>query len=392
MDLERTEEQQLLAETVDALLDKRYDANTRLALLRSADPGGSADMWQQYAALGLLGLPFDERYGGAGMGVDELAVVMESFGRALVLEPYLATVVLGASLVAAAGTPDQKSALLPGVAAGTTRLALAHLEAASRWSLTDIAATARPDESRPDGSGWTVSGAKIAVLGGDVADHVLVTARVPDGSIGVFVVDAGAAGVVHDRYRMQDGSGGADVVFADAPGVALGDPAHALAAVEHVLDVATAALCAEAVGAMERMVWLTVDYLRTRVQFGQPLAAFQALQHRAADMYVSLEQARSMALAARLALAAGSDSGTDTGSDTAGQRTLVRAAKLQIDLAARHIGQEAVQLHGGVGVTMEYPVGHYFKRTTVIARTFADVDRLTELIGQAGGLIDASAS
>jgi alkylation response protein AidB-like acyl-CoA dehydrogenase len=177
---------------------------------------------------------------------------------------------------------------------------------------------------------------------------------------------------------MQDGQRGADVLFADAPAVALGEPADALEAIESVLDVAIAALCAEAVGAMDRMLWLTVDYLKTRVQFGHPISVFQTLQHRAADMFVSLEQARSMALVARLALGA---------DDVAQRRKTVRAAKLQIDVAARHVAQEAVQLHGGIGMTMEYPVGHYLKRTTVIAKTFADIDALTELVGADGGLL-----
>ena len=372
MDLELTDEQRLLAETVNNLLEKRYDANTRLRLLRS-EVGWSRDMWRQYAELGLLGLPFDEQHGGAGMGPDELAVVLECFGRSLILEPYLATVVLGAGLVAAAGSPEQQSAILPGVAAGDTLLAFAYTEPGSRWSLTEIAATARPA-----GDGWTVSGQKIAVLGGDAADRLIVTARTPDGDVGLFLVDA--VDVRRDSYLMQDGLRGADVLFTEAPAAALGEPAAALAAIESVLDAATAALCAETVGAMDRMLWLTVDYLKTRVQFGKPIAAFQTLQHRAANMYVSLEQARSMALLARLAL--GSD-------DVADRRKTVRAAKLQVDLAARHVGQEAVQLHGGIGMTMEYPVGHYLKRITVIAKTFADVDLLTELVGAAGGLIPA---
>ena len=370
MDLELSDEQKLLAETVNDLLEKRYDSNTRLRLLGS-DEGWSRDMWRQYAELGLLGLPFDEQHGGAGMGPDELAVVFECFGRSLILEPYLATVILGGGLVAAAGSPEQQAAILPGVAAGETLLAFAYTEPGSRWSLTDIAATATAA-----GDGWTVSGEKIAVLGGDAADHFIVTARTPSGDVGLFLVDA--ANVRRDTYAMQDGLRGADVLFTEAPAAALGEPAAALAAVESVLDTATAALCAEAVGAMDRMLWLTVDYLKTRVQFGKPIAVFQTLQHRAANMYVSLEQARSMALLARLALAS---------DDVAERRKIVRAAKLQVDLAARHVGQEAVQLHGGIGMTMEYPVGHYLKRTTVIAKTFADVDLLTELIGDAGGLV-----
>jgi alkylation response protein AidB-like acyl-CoA dehydrogenase len=374
MDLDPSAEQKLLADTVNGLLEKRYDANVRLKLLESED-GWSRDMWRQYADLGLLGLTFDEQYGGAGMGVDELAVVMECFGRALVLEPFLATVVLGGGLVATAGTPERKAALLPGVAAGDIQLAFAATETGSRWSLTDIAATAARTSD-----GWALSGQKIAVLGGDSADHLIVTARTQDGGFGLFLVDATTTGVVRDGYPMQDGLRGADVLFTDAPATPLGAPDAALAAVESVLDLATAALCAEAVGAMDRMLWLTVDYLKTRVQFGHPIAVFQSLQHRAANMYVSLEQARSMALVARLALA---------GDDVAERRRMIRAAKLQVDLAARHVGQEAVQLHGGIGMTMEYPVGHYLKRTTVIAKTFADVDTLTELVGADGGLVHA---
>jgi alkylation response protein AidB-like acyl-CoA dehydrogenase len=372
VDLELTDEQKLLAETVNGLLEKRYDPNARLRLLES-DEGWSRDMWRRYAELGLLGLPFAEQYGGAGMGPDELAVVLECFGRALVLEPYLATVVLGGGLLAAAGTPEQQATILPRVASGDTLLAFACSEPGSRWSLTDISATATPTDG-----GWAVSGQKIAVLGGDAADHFVVTARTPDCDVGLFLV--GAADARRDAYPMQDGLRGADVLFADAPAAALGEPVDALSAIESVLDVATAALCAEAVGAMDRMLWLTVEYLKTRVQFGKPIAVFQTLQHRAADMYVSLEQARSMALLARLAL---------TSDDVAERRKMVRAAKLQVDLAARHVGQEAVQLHGGIGMTMEYPVGHYLKRTTVIAKTFADVDLLTDLIGAAGGLVPA---
>jgi alkylation response protein AidB-like acyl-CoA dehydrogenase len=372
VDLDLTAEQKLLAETLDDLLEKKYDANSRLALLESED-GWSRDLWRQYAELGLLGLTFDEQYGGAGMGAGELAVVMEAFGRALVLEPYLATVVLGGGLVAAAGSPEQRAELLPQVAAGELLLAFAHTEPGSRWSVAEPATTATPA-----GEAWRLSGHKIAVVGGDAADRIVVSARTPDGAVGLFLVDGAA--VRRDAYRMQDGLRGADLLLEDAPATVLGAPEDARTAIESVLDEATAALTAETVGAMDRMLWLTVDYLKTRVQFGQPIAVFQALQHRAADMYVSLEQARSMALLARLALA---------DDDAERRRTVVRAAKLQTDLAARHVGQEAVQLHGGIGMTMEYPVGHFLKRTAVVAKTFADVDHLTELVGAAGGLVPA---
>jgi alkylation response protein AidB-like acyl-CoA dehydrogenase len=371
VDLELSAEQKLLADTVDDLLEKKYSPNTRLALLNS-EHGWSSEMWQQYAELGLLGLTIDEQYGGAGMGSDELLVVMECFGRALVLEPYFATVVLGAALISAAGSPEQQAALLPGVASGETLLAFAYAEPRSRWSLTDITCAIDAD--------GRLSGEKIAVVGGDSADHLVVTARTADDQLALFLVDASASGVRRDAYPMQDGLRGADILFDTADATPLVATTDALATVEGVLDVATAALCAEAVGAMERMLWLTVDYLKTRVQFGQPISVFQALQHRAANMYVSLEQARSMALLAKLAL---------TDDNVMARRRAVRAAKIQIDTAGRHIGQESIQLHGGIGMTMEYPVGHYAKRVTVIAKTFADTDRLIDQVGAAGGLVPA---
>ncbi|HEY8301460.1 MAG TPA: acyl-CoA dehydrogenase family protein [Jatrophihabitans sp.] len=371
MDFDLTEEQRLLADTVKGLLDKRYDANARLALLDS-ELGWSRELWKQYAELGLLGLAVDEQYGGAGMGPAELAIVMESFGRALVLEPFLSTVVLGGSLVAEAGTAEQKQELLPKVAAGELLLAFACTEPGSRWSFTELVTTAKQDGER-----WTLNGEKIAVLGGDSADVLVVTARTDDG-IGLFLVDA--ADVIRASYAMQDGLRGADILLTDAPATLLGTSTDALAVIDAVVDRATAALCAEAVGAMGRMLTMTVDYLKTRVQFGQPIAVFQALQFRSADMYVSLEQARSMTLLARLAL---------SGDDPAERQRLVQAAKIQIDLAGKHISQEAIQLHGGIGMTMEYPVGHYAKRVTVIAKTFADTDTLLAAVGSGEGLVHA---
>jgi alkylation response protein AidB-like acyl-CoA dehydrogenase len=372
VELEYTDEQRLLSDTLDELLEKHYEPNARLRLLDS-DAGWSRELWARYAELGLLGLPFDEAYGGAGMGPAELSVVMECFGRALVLEPYLATVVLGAQLVARAGSPEQKSAILPRVAAGDLLLAFAHTESGARWSSTDIATVAAPADG-----GWTLTGQKIAVLGADSADRIVVTAKTPSGEIGLFLVDG--AGARRAPYAFQDGLRGADVLLQATPAEALGTTLAGADALESVLDIATAVVCAEAVGAMERMLWLTVEYLKTRVQFGQPISTNQALQHRAADMFVALEQARSMALLARLALA---------GDDVAERRRTVRAAKIQVDLSSRHIGQEAVQLHGGIGMTWEYPVGHYLKRAAVIARTFGSVDDLLESVGAEGGLISA---
>ena len=372
MDFDLTDEQRLLADTVTELLDKRYDANARLKLLES-DLGWSRDMWQQYAQLGLLGLAVDEQYGGAGMGTDELSVVMGCFGRALVLEPFLSTVIVGAGLVAAAGTPEQKAEILPHVADGSLLLAFAHTEPTSRWSLTDVSTLATKD-----GKKWRLTGEKIAVAGADTADRLIVSAHTTDG-VGLFLVDG--TDVTRAGYPMQDGVRGADVRLHKAPATMLGTTTDASETIASVVEHATVALCSEAVGAMDRMLWMTVDYLKTREQFGHPIAVFQALQFRAADMFVALEQARSMALLGRLALA---------NDDAEERQRIVHAAKAHIDLAARTIGQEAIQLHGGIGMTMEYPVGHYVKRTTVIAKTFADAATLIERIAAGGGLFAAA--
>ena len=283
-------------------------------------------------------------------------------------------IVLGGTLVSLAGTPEQKSAILPRVAAGELLLAFGSAEPGTRWSQTDIATTAIPSGDG-DGDGWTISGEKIAVLGADSADTLIVSAVTPDG-IGLFLVDA--ANVSVDAYAMQDGQRGGDVLLANAPGQLLGTSSDAIDHITTVIDIATAALCAESIGVCERMLWMTVEYLKTRVQFGRPIAVFQALQFRAADMYVALEQARSMALLARLSL---------EDDDPSARQQTVRAAKIQVDLSSRQIGQESIQLHGGIGMTMEYPVGHYFKRSAVIGKTFADTSELIELVGADGGLI-----
>jgi alkylation response protein AidB-like acyl-CoA dehydrogenase len=373
VEFDLTEEQRLLGATLRRLLESRYDASARAKLLDS-ERGWSPELWRRYAELGLLGLPFAEEHGGAAMGAAEVLVVMAEFGRALVLEPFLGTVVLGGGLVAAAGRPEQQAGLLPQVVAGDLLIAAALAEVEARWDVERPATTATPDATTTAG-GWRVDGEKVAVLGAADADVFVVPARTPRG-VGLFLVRA--PDVVITGYPMHDGLRGGDVLLRGAPGTPLGRPEDASGALAGVLDLAVAALCAEAVGAMERMVELTVEHLRNRVQFGEPLAARQALQFRAADMYVSLEQARSMALLARLALAQ---------DDPAERRRSVRAAKIEVDLAARHVGQEAIQLHGGMGMTMEYPVGHYFKRTTAIAKTLAETQELIDDLGADGGLI-----
>lgn len=385
MDLELTDVQQELGSTVARLLKTKYDAGTRDELLAS-ERGWSTDMWRQYAELGLLGLPFAEEHGGAGMGFAEVAVVMQEFGRALVLEPYLPTVVLGGGLVAAAGTDEQKAQILPGVAEGETFLAFAGYEPTGRYDLTAPATTAAVS-----GDSVTLTGEKSGVLGGDAATTLIVSAAV-DGGVGLFLVDATADGVTVDVRTQADGLKTASVLLDSAPAVRLGS-GDASAAISTVIDTANAALAAEAVGAMEASLEMTAGYLKTREQFGAPIGANQVLQHRAADMYASLEDARSMALYARLAITQDAEAAAaGTADDGKARHTDVVAAKIIIDQTAEHISQESIQMHGGIGMTMEYPIGHYAKRLTVIGRTFDEADALSAELAAAGGLIEPYAA
>jgi pimeloyl-CoA dehydrogenase small subunit len=308
----------------------------------------------------------------------ETAIVMEAFGRGLVLEPYLASVILGGGLLRHAAPEALRAALLPDVASGEMKLAFAHLERHSRYDLASVSMTASPD-----GEGWRLDGDKGVVLHGDVADRLIVTARTAGGArdrdgIGLFLVDATAPGVTRQGYHTQDGMRAAEISFVGVAGEVLGDPARGLAAAERVRDEAVAALCAEAVGAMAEAVDATVDYLKTRKQFGRAIGEFQVLQHRAVDMYVALEQARSMAMFA--SLMADSDDPVERG-------RAISAAKVQIGRSAKLIGQEAVQLHGGIGVTMEYKVGHYFKRLTMIEMLFGDTEHHLAQVAASGSLL-----
>jgi pimeloyl-CoA dehydrogenase small subunit len=382
MDFDLTDEQRLLKDSVDRLTADRYDFDARKRYATSTE-GWSTELWAQYAELGLLGLPFSEDHGGFGGGPVETMIVMEAFGRALALEPYLATVVLGGGFVKLGGNDAQRDTLLPKIADGTLRLAVAHTERQSRYDLVDVATTAKRD-----GSGWILNGEKGVVLHGDTADKLIVTARAAGGrrdrgGIGLFLIDAKAPGVSRRGYPTQDGLRAAEISLANVRVGAddvIGDPENALPLVERVVDQAMAALCAEAVGAMDAMHATTVEYLKVRKQFGVPIGNFQVLQHRAADMFVALEQARSMAMFA--AVMAEDDNAEE-------RRKAIAAAKVQIGRSGRFIGQQAVQLHGGVGMTMELKVGHYFKRVTMIDVMFGDADYHLARLAEAGGLIAA---
>jgi len=367
MDFDLSEEQRLLKDSVERLLADRYAFEQRKVHGQGPE-GWSRELWAQYAELGLLGLPFAEEQGGSAGGAIETMIAMEAFGRALALEPYLATVVLGGGFLRHGGTAAQQAELVPQIAAGSLRLAFAHTERQSRYDLFDIATTAQPD-----GAGWLLDGEKGVVLHGDSADKLVVTARVGGGrrdhdGIGVFLVDADAAGMTRRGYPTQDGLRAAEIGLAGvrvgADG-ALGEPGNALPLVERVVDEAIAALCAEAVGIMAVMHETTVEYLKTRKQFGREIGKFQVLQHRAVDMLIALEQARSMAMYATMM--AGE-------ANPAERRAAIGAAKVQIGRSGRSVGQGAVQLHGGIGMTIEYKLGHYFKRMTMIDTLFGDAD------------------
>jgi len=377
MDFDLTEEQRLLKDSVDRLIADQYAFEQRKKYMAESS-GWSQSIWNQYAELGLLGLPFEEKHGGFGGGAVETMIVMEAFGRGLVLEPYFATVVLGGGLLRRAGSDALRTALVPHIVAGKLKLAFAHIERHSRYDLADVSTTARED-----GDGYVLDGIKSVVLHGDCADKLLVTARTSGGQrdrngVGLFLVDADAPGLARRPYPTQDGLRAAEVTLrsvrvpADA---VLGT--DALPAIEHVADEAIAALCAEAVGCMHAMHETTLEYLKTRQQFGRPIGSFQVLQHRSVDMLVALEQARSMAMLAAVMAAE---------EDAAERRRAIAAAKVQIGRSGRHVGQEAIQLHGGIGMTMEYKVGHYFKRMTMIDMLFGDADAHLQTLARLGGL------
>jgi pimeloyl-CoA dehydrogenase small subunit len=365
MDFEFSDEQRLLRESVDRLLADHYSFAQRRGYL--AEPKGfSSQMWSRYAEQGLLGLPFAEEFGGFGGGAIEIMLVMEAFGRVLALEPYLATVVLGGTALRLAGSEAQKRAILPQVAEGDMTLAFAHGERQARYDLTDVLTTARPIAR-----GWVLDGAKSVVLHGDGADRLIVSARVAgerddsDG-IGLFLVDAKANGLARRSYPMRDGTRGAEISLSGvevARDDVLGEPGRAFPVIERVVEAGIAATSAEAVGAMEVMHTMSLEYLKTRQQFGKPIGQNQVLQHRAAEMLIALEQGRSMAMLAAM---------TVDEPDPAERAHNIAMAKVGVGQASRFVAQNAVQLHGGIGMTEEYAVGHYFRRCMVIEHFFGD--------------------
>ena len=374
MDFDLTDEQRLLADSVNRFVADRYGDFEKRQAYRAEPRGYAAANWSAMAEMGLLALPLPEEQGGFGGGPVETMLVMEAFGRGLVVEPYLASIVLGLGLLRRAGGD---AALVEQVAAGDATLAFAHQERQARHDLHDIATTARRD-----GDGWVLDGAKGVVLQGDSADRLLVSARIAGArrdraGIGLFLLDPAAPGVTRRGYATQDGLRAAEIVLEGARASLLAE--DALPLIELVADEAIAALCAEAVGAMETLRDLTVDYLKTRQQFGQPIGNFQALQHRAADMLVATEQARSMTMYAAMMVQQ---------PDAAARGTALSAAKALVGRLADQLGKEAIQLHGGIAMTEEYKAGHYFKRLAILGVLLGDVDHHLRRVVAAGGLPD----
>ena len=363
MDFSLTEEQTALKETLVKFIDRAYTFDDRWKVIKAAQ-GWSRAHWNQLAEIGLMALPVAEADGGLGGGGVDTMVVMEQIGRGLVLEPYLGCVVLPAALIRAAGTEAQRAALSEGLASGETLYAFAHTEPGQRYerAAVGMAAVANID-------GYVLTGKKISVLGGDCADQLLVSALAPDdASASLFVVDARAAGVTRLAYPMQDAQRGADIDFSGVKVGAdalIGTRGGAQPAIDYALDVACAALCAESVGVMDELLKQTIEYLKTRKQFGRAIGTNQALQHRAVDMMMHVEMSRSMALEAAVAV---------ENADPAARAKAISGAKTIIGQACRFVGQNAVQLHGGIGVTHELAASHYFKRLTMINATFGDSD------------------
>lgn len=355
----------MLKELVDRYMLDRYVLSSKS--MRQAPNGGwSRQVWRDFAEMGLLGLLFPERFGGTAGGPVETMIVMEAFGAGPVVEPFFSTVILAGNALLIAGSERQKSALLPAIASGDLLVAVAHAEAQARYELKNVETRAVTAGER-----WRITGKKVGVLHGASAGKFIVSARTAGSSrdalgVSLFLVDADAPGLTVNGYETQDGASAADVVL---QGVDVGSDSllgmvnEGVAIIEHVADVAIAALAAEMVGCMQAMQDLTLSHLKTREQFGVPLGTFQVLQHRAVDMLVSLEQARSMSMYA---------ASMSEHQDPNVRSAAMSATKFQVGKAARFVGHQAIQLHGGIGVTTECNVGRYFLRTLVDETLFGD--------------------
>jgi len=368
VDFSYSEEQQMLQDSVQKFVYNQYDFETRKGILKSAK-GFSDEYWQLFAELGWLTVPFREEDGGFGGSAVDLLVMMEEFGKGIVVEPFIATAVMAGGLISELGSQQQKDELIPQIMEGRLQLATAFAETGSRYNLASIATAASKE-----GDHYIINGEKIVVMNGPDADKILVTVRTSgdersaDG-ISILLVDANSAGISKVSYTGVDGHRHAEISFksVSVPASALlGAEGKALEALSRVIDRATLAVCAEAVGAMGVLLKKTVEYTKTRKQFGTAIGTFQALQHRMADMFIECELARSIVIMAAMKL--------DSGESAAEKVKAVSAAKSKVGRAMRKVGQESVQLHGGIAVTDELDVGHYFKRVTTIEHMFGNTD------------------
>ena len=366
MNFDLSEEQQLIQDSVARFVADNYDLEKRRA--RSAEePGYSEDHWQTFAELGWLGLPFAEEDGGIGGTAIDVMVVMEQFGKGLVLEPFLASVVLGGGVLRRTLAGERRAELIGGIVAGTRKFTLAHTEEQSRWDLEDVTTSARAD-----GEDHVLNGSKSVVLAAHTADGIIVTARTSGGQmdrsgISLFLVDPKAEGVKIESYPTIDGQRAAEITLTDVrvpAGDLLGEKDGGFEVLRTVANEATLALCAEALGGLERMYKDTVQYTQEREQFDHPLAEFQSLQHRMVEMFMEYEQCRSMVLRATMEF-------VQDGNDA--ERT-ISGCKHLIGEAGKFISENAVQLHGGMGVTEELALGHYFMRQFAIENQFGNAD------------------
>ena len=366
MDFSFTEEQSMLRDTVASYLADNYGFDQRRAAL-GREPFWRPDVWSAFAdELGILGAAFPEALGGLGGGYTENMVVMEELGKALVVEPYLGTVVIGGGFLKH-GAPAGAEEMIGQIIAGKAIFAFAYAEPQGRYNVRDLKTTARKD-----GAGYVLNGHKAVVVGAPYATHLVVTARTGGGQrdaggISVFIVPKSAKGVTTRDYPTVDGFRASEVYFENVvlgAEARIGGEGEALPLVEKVMDEAIAATCAEACGVLRRLQEGTVEYTKQRKQFGVPISSFQVLQHRMVDMFIQLEQSISMTYMATIRLSEGD----------AERAKAASAAKVQIGKACKFVGQNAVQLHGGMGVTDEMAIGHYFKRATMIEGLFGSTD------------------
>jgi alkylation response protein AidB-like acyl-CoA dehydrogenase len=366
MDFSFTEEQSMVRDSVASYLADHYDFEARRAAIKSPE-GWRPAVWKAFAEdLGILGASFSEDLGGLGGGAIETMVIMEEFGKALVVEPYLGTVVIGGGFLKA-GKPAGAAELIGRIIAGQATIAFAYAEPQGRYTLSDLKTTARKE-----GAGYVLNGHKAVVVGAPWASHLIVTARTGGaqrdaGGVSVFLVEKSAPGIVTRDFPTVDGGRASEVFFENVSVSAdalIGPEGACLPLVEQVVDEAVAALCAEACGVLRRLHEGTLEYTKQRKQFGAPIASFQVLQHRMVDMFMQLEQSVSMTYMAHLKLS----------EPAAARAKAVSAAKVQIGRACRFVGQNAIQLHGGMGMTDEMAIGHYFKRATMIEGQFGSVD------------------